>query len=129
MDIVSSFITHVRNSSAANKSFCTFRWSKLLEGIAKVLKDSGLIKGYEKVDLGSNKSDLKIKLKYVDSIPAITEIHTVSKPGCREYCNASNIPSILCGMGVVVMSTSRGVMSGFEASKAGVGGEVLCYVW
>ncbi|MDE6432395.1 MAG: 30S ribosomal protein S8 [Opitutales bacterium] len=129
MDIVSNFITHIRNSSAVNKGFCTFRWSNLLESIAKILKESGLIKGYEKIDIGNNKSDLKIALKYVDSVPAITEIRTVSTPGCREYCKANDIPTILGGMGVVIMSTSHGVMSGFGAKKAGVGGEILCYVW
>lgn len=129
MDIVSNFITHIRNNSGSGKKFCTFRWSNLLEGIARVLQENGLIKGYEKVDLGKNKFDLKILLKYVNSVPAITEILTVSTPGCREYCGVEDIPSILGGMGVVVLSTSRGIMSGFEASKARVGGEVLCYVW
>ncbi len=129
MDIVSDFITHIRNSSIASKKFCTFRWSGLLEGIARVLQENGLIKGYDRIDLGKNKSDLKIALKYIDSLPVITEIRTISTPGCREYCKSKNIPSILGGMGVVVMSTSRGIMSGFKASRAGVGGEVLCYVW
>ncbi len=129
MDIVSDFITHIRNSSAANKYTCTFRWSRLLEGIAQVLQENGLISSFEKVDAKNNRFDLKINLKYVNTIPAINEIRSVSTPGCRKYCKAKDIPSVLSGIGVVIMSTSRGVMSGFKAAKSGVGGEILCYVW
>jgi small subunit ribosomal protein S8 len=129
MDIVSDFITVIRNGSLAAKKSCSTRWSGLLEGIACVLKANGLIKNFEKIDGGNNKFSLKISLKYVNTVPAITEIRSVSTPGCRRYCGTGEIPSILGGMGIVVMSTSSGVLSGFEAAKRGVGGEVLCYVW
>lgn len=129
MDIVSDFITVLRNGSLAEKKSCSTQWSGLLEGIARVLKDSGMIKNFEKIDDGNNKFVLRINLKYVNSIPAITEIHTVSTPGCRQYCGIKKIPNVLGGMGLVIMSTSHGVLSGFEANKQGVGGELLCYAW
>lgn len=129
MDIVSDFITNIRNSSISGKKCCIFRWSMMLEGIANVLKENGLIKGYEKFEKENNKTFLKIDLKYTNTIPVINEIHTVSTPGCRKYCGIKDIPNILGGIGVVIMSTSRGVMSGFNAIKNGIGGEILCYVW
>jgi small subunit ribosomal protein S8 len=129
MDTGSDFISTVRNGSLAEKRSCSARWSGLLEGMARLLKDSGMIKSFEKIDGGNSKFSLKIDLKYVNGVPAITEIHTVSTPGCRRYCGAREIPSVLGGMGLVVMSTSRGVPSGFEANKLGVGGELLCYAW
>jgi small subunit ribosomal protein S8 len=129
MDIVSDFITVIRNGSLAAKRSCSTRWSGLLEGVARVLKDNGLIRNFEKIDGGNNKFSLKIDLKYVNSVPAITEIHSVSTPGCRRYCGVREIPSILGGMGFAIMSTSHGVLSGFEAAKHRVGGEVLCYIW
>ncbi|MDR0595130.1 MAG: 30S ribosomal protein S8 [Puniceicoccales bacterium] len=129
MDIVSDFFTVIRNGSSAEKKSCITRWSNLLEGVARVLKDNGMIRNFEKVDGGNNKFSLKIDLKYVNGIPAITEIHTVSTPGCRQYCGVGEIPSVLGGMGLVILSTSRGVLSGFEANKNGVGGELLCYAW
>jgi small subunit ribosomal protein S8 len=129
MDIVSDFITVIRNGSLAAKRSCLTRWSGLLEGIARVLKDNGLIRNFEKIDGGNNKFSLRIDLKYVNTVPAITEIHSVSTPGCRRYCGAGEIPSVLGGMGLVIMSTSRGVLSGFEAAKQGVGGELLCQIW
>ncbi|MDR1255910.1 MAG: 30S ribosomal protein S8 [Puniceicoccales bacterium] len=129
MDIVSDFISVIRNGSLAVKKSCSTRWSGLLEGIARVLKDNGMIKNFERIDGGNNKFSLKIDLKYVNSVPAITEISTVSTPGCRQYCRVKEIPSVLGGMGLVIMSTSHGVLSGFEANRQSVGGELLCYVW
>jgi small subunit ribosomal protein S8 len=129
MDIVSDFITVVRNGSRAAKWSCVTRWSGLLEGIAHVLKENGLIRGFEKIDEGNSKFFLRVDLKYVNTMPAITELRGVSTPGCRRYCGASKIPSISGGMGLVVLSTSHGVMAGSEAKKQGVGGELLCYIW
>ncbi|MDR2721193.1 MAG: 30S ribosomal protein S8 [Puniceicoccales bacterium] len=129
MDTVSDFISMVRNGSSAEKKYCFARWSSLLEGIARVLKDGGMIKNFEKISNGCNKFSLRIDLKYVNGVPAITEIHAVSTPGCRRYCGIRKIPNILGGMGLVVISTSHGILSGFEANKQGVGGELLCYAW
>jgi small subunit ribosomal protein S8 len=129
MDTVSDFISMVRNGSLAAKKSCLTRWSGLLEGISRVLKDSGMIGNFEKIDGGGNKFSLRIDLKYVNGVPAIAEIHTVSTPGCRRYCGVGEIPKVLGGMGIVIMSTSHGVLSGFEAGKRGVGGELLCYAW
>lgn len=130
MDVVGDFLTVLRNASAAKKASCVVQWSTLREGIAVILKKSGYIKDFAKshVDNGA-RIFLTISLKYVNGMPAITEIGRIGKPGCRRYASKAEIPSILGGMGECILSTSRGVMSGKDAKRSGVGGELMCYVW
>jgi small subunit ribosomal protein S8 len=128
MDVVGDFITIVRNASAASKGLCCAQWSALRAGIARILKENGYIKDYvsEKTDDGH--VVLKVFLKYVNGIPAITEIGRIGRPGCRQYAARNKIPLILGGMGECMLSTSKGILSGKEAKTKGLGGELMCYV-
>ncbi len=130
MDVVGDFLTVLRNASSAKKASCTVQWSKLREGIAVILKNIGYIKDFSKsqVDDGA-RTFLTISLKYVNGVSAITEIGRIGKPGCRRYTSKAEIPSILGGMGDCILSTSKGVMSGKDAKRSGVGGELMCYIW
>jgi len=128
-DPIADMLTRVRN---ANKSFheqVDVPASKMKERIAKVLKREGFIKDYQMIPAGVQ-GVLRIQLKYSSERErVINGITRVSKPGLRRYVGREEIPSIYGGMGVVILSTPRGVMSGRKARKQGVGGEVLAYVW
>ena len=95
--------------------------------IAEVLKQEGYIADY--VVEGETKKVLKITMKYFKRQPVIENLQRVSKPSCRLYCGSQNIPKVKDGMGIAILSTSRGVLSGKDAEKQNVGGEILCYVW
>ncbi|MDR2776648.1 MAG: 30S ribosomal protein S8 [Puniceicoccales bacterium] len=128
MDVVGNFITILRNASRANKANCCAQWSALKDGIAKILKDKGYIKDFVKEQMAEGHMVLKVFLKYVNGVPAITEIGRIGKPGRRQYASKEKIPSILGGMGECVLSTSKGILSGQVAKQLGVGGELICYV-
>ena len=102
--------------------------SKIKESIASVLLEEGYIKGFNSEESDSNKSNLNIELKYFDGKPVIEKLDRVSKPGLRVYKQTSEIPRVLGGLGVAVVSTSAGVMSDRKAREIGQGGEVLCVV-
>ncbi len=128
-DPVGDMLTRVRNASRALKDEVAMPSSKLLEAIARILKREGFIEDYS-VEQGQYCKVLLVKLKYThDRKQVITGIRRMSKPGRREYAPSSRLPKVLGGLGVAIMSTSRGVMTSKEASGHNVGGEVLCYVW
>jgi small subunit ribosomal protein S8 len=103
--------------------------SKIKTAIAEVLKDEGYIKGYSDVGEGPTRS-LKVELRYVSkNEPVLSGLKRISKPGLRVYAGADEIPRVYGGLGVAIVSTSRGVMSGAQARKQGIGGEVICHVW
>jgi small subunit ribosomal protein S8 len=129
MDIVGDFITILRNSSAARQVACMAQWSRLRVGIARILKNNGYVKDFGEERTADGRVFLRVVLKYVNGVPAIAEIGRISRPGRRKYALRGKIPSILGGMGECVLSTSRGVVSGREAQKLGVGGELMCYVF
>lgn len=130
MDVVGDFLTVLRNASSAKKASCVVQWSRLREGIAVILKNCGYIKDFSKsqTDDGA-RTFLTISLKYVNGVSAITEIGRIGKPGCRRYASIAEIPSILGGIGDCILSTSKGIMSGKDAKRSGVGGELMCYIW
>ena len=130
MDVVGDFLTVLRNASSAKKASCVVQWSRLREGIAVILKNSGYIRDFSKsqTDDGA-RTFLTISLKYVNGVSAITEIGRIGKPGCRRYASIAEIPSILGGIGDCILSTSKGIMSGKDAKRSGVGGELMCYIW
>jgi len=101
--------------------------SKSKKSIAQVLQDEGYIEGFE-VDENEGKPQLSVKLKYYDNAPVISKIQRVSKPGLRIYKNKDELPKVLGGLGVAIISTSKGVMADSQARQQGEGGEVLCYV-
>lgn len=126
-DPIADFLTRIRNANKALVPEVEVVYSKLKEGIAMLLKREGYIADY-RVE-GTNKKTLKVRLKFHGRKGVIEGIKRVSKPGLRQYVGADNIPRVLGGMGIAILSTPKGVMTGAEARKARVGGEVLCYVW
>ena len=133
-DPVADMLTRIRNASAARHTEVVMPSSKLKVEIARILKDEGYIREFSIVEAGSFKN-LTLELKYLGSNTGgskravITNLKRVSKPGLRIYAKRTEIPKVLNGLGIAILSTPQGVMSGRQAWRAGVGGEVLCYVW
>jgi len=126
-DPISDMLTRIRNAQRAEKASVSMPTSKLKLAIAKVLKDEGYIDGFV-VDGDVAKSQLTIALKYYAGAPVIERIERVSRPGLRIYKGVDDIPKVMGGLGVAILSTSRGVMTDRAARAAGIGGEVLCLV-
>jgi len=126
-DPIADMLTRVRNAQAASKVDVTMPSSKLKSAIAKVLQDEGYIAGFSSD--GAAKPTMTITLKYHEGRPVIDEIKRVSRPGLRIYKNKNELPRILNGLGVAIVSTSAGVMSDREARATGRGGEILCTVY
>ena len=126
-DPIADFLTRIRNGQAAGKSEVSMPSSKIKLAMAQVLKDQGYIDEFD-VTTEDGKSALRISLKYYQGRPVIDRIERVSKPGLRVYRGKDELPAILGGLGVAIISTSRGVMTDREARAAGHGGEVLCIV-
>lgn len=128
-DPVADMLTRVRNALMAGKEKVNIPSSSLKEDIARILKEEGFIKSYRLIE-DTKQGVLRITLKYSDPTePAIIEIRRISKPGRRVYVAAKEVPRVLNGLGVAIISTSKGVMTDRESKKQNVGGEVLCYVW
>jgi len=122
-------LTRVRNAITARHPKVDVPASKLKTEIARILKEEGYIANYKVAEEGVKKV-IKIYLKYApDNSPVITKIERVSRPGCRNYTGKSGIPRVQGGLGISILTTARGVMTGRTAHKEGVGGEVLCKVW
>ena len=125
-DPIADMLTRIRNGQSANKAAVTMPSSKLKQQIANLLKDEGYV---SKVETSSDaKSELTVSLKYFEGAAVIETIKRVSRPGLRIYKNAEELPKINNGLGIAVISTSKGLMTDRAARKAGVGGEVICYV-
>jgi len=125
-DPIADMLTRVRNAQSAAKVDVTMPSSKLKMAIAKVLQDEGYITGFSSD--GSVKPTLTISLKYFEGRPVIDELKRVSRPGLRIYKNKHELPKILNGLGIAIVSTSAGVMTDREARTSGRGGEILCTV-
>lgn len=128
-DPIADMLTRIRNSVMRGKSVVETPSSKLRCWILDVLKDEGFIIGYEKTKNVNGHSELLINLKYVDETPVIREITRISKPGKRVYSNSTSIPLVHNGLGVSIISTSKGVMTDKNARSQNVGGEILCTVF
>ena len=129
-DPIADFLTRIRNANSAGHRVVEIPASKLKLEITKILFDQGYILSY-KLENDRNQGTIKIALKY-DSItkdPVIKKLQRASTPGLRKYTGSADIPRVLNGLGVAIMSTSHGVMTGKQAKKENVGGEVLCYVY
>jgi small subunit ribosomal protein S8 len=126
-DPIADMLTRIRNAQSANKVEVSMPSSKLKASIANVLKDEGYITDCNTGDV-DGKATLTITLKYYEGKPVIEMIDRVSRPGLRRYESKDNLPNVLGGLGVAIVSTSKGVMTDRAARKAGYGGEVLCYV-
>ena len=128
-DTIGDFLTIIRNASAARKSSTITPHSKMREALLKILKNEGYIAGYSEGQNEKGFKTLEIHLKYVGNIPAITGIQRHSTPGRRLYYGACEIPRVLGGLGVAILTTSKGVMRARDAREQGVGGEFVCKVW
>jgi small subunit ribosomal protein S8 len=126
-DPISDMLTRIRNAQRAEKATVSMPSSKLKVSIAKVLLDEGYIEEFQVVDNG-NKPEINITLKYYAGEPVIERIDRVSRPGLRIYKGVDDMPKVMGGLGVVIVSTSQGVMTDRKARAAGIGGEVLCVV-
>ena len=127
-DPIADFLTRVRNGARAQKLEVLIPYSKIKAEIARVLKEEGYISDYS-VDTSGAHPRIKLINKLVDRSSAIAGLRRVSRPGLRRYVGADEIPRVLGGMGLAILSTSRGVVSGREARKQKLGGELLAYVW
>ena len=127
-DPIADFLTRVRNGVRAQQPEVLVPYSKIKAEIARVLKEEGYISDYS-VDTSGAHPRIKLINKLVDRSTAIAGLRRVSRPGLRRYVGADEIPRVLGGMGVAILSTSRGVVSGREARKQKLGGELLAYVW
>lgn len=129
-DPISDMLTRIRNAVMVRHDSVLMPTSKTKVAIAELFKKEGFIQGYEVVDAGTTKTNLKIHLYYHDrDDPAITGLKRVSSPGLRVYVGKGEIPRYFAGIGVAILSTSKGIMTGKDAWKNGIGGELLCYVW
>lgn len=128
-DPLGDMLTRIRNGAQARKAYITAPWSKLHEAVCKVLADEGYIRGYKVIDLGNNKKDMQVELKYDAGQPAIRELKRISSPGRRIYTQIKGLPQFYNGLGVRILSTPQGVMTDHKARAANVGGEILCQVF
>lgn len=127
-DPIADLLTHIRNGHAANKEMISIAYSQMKQAIANVLLDEGYIESFKVVDVTDAKKRLEIVLKYFHGKPVITTIKRVSKPGLRIYKGKEELPRVLGGLGISIVSTTKGVMSDRQARAIGQGGEVLCTV-
>ncbi len=128
-DPIADMLTRVRNALKARFQKVDVPASKLKTELARILKDEGYILNYKIVDDGNHKA-IRVYLKYTAAnAPVISHIERVSRPGCRVYVGSTEIPKVLGGLGVNILTTPKGVMTGKSARKEGVGGELLCQLW
>jgi small subunit ribosomal protein S8 len=126
-DPIADMLTRIRNAQRVDKTDVAMPSSKIKVAIAQVLKDEGYIEGYQVVD-NAGRAELHVALKYYAGRPVIERLERVSRPGLRIYKGRDAIPQVMNGLGVAIVTTSRGVMTDRKARSQGVGGEVLCYV-
>ncbi|MBA3883594.1 MAG: 30S ribosomal protein S8 [Chthoniobacterales bacterium] len=127
-DPIADLLTRVRNAAAVQKDEMFVPYSKIKNEVVRILKEEGYITDYS-LDTEGAHPRIKITNKIANRTSAITGLKRVSRPGLRRYVGAREIPRVLGGMGVAILSTSRGVLSGREAKKQNVGGELLAYIW
>lgn len=127
-DPISDFLTRWKNASRAKKQEFTAPYSKIKAEIARILQEEGYIWGFE-VDTSATHPVLKVKAKYQGSTPILNDLRRMSSPGMRQYVGATEIPRVLNGMGIAILSTPKGIMTGNQAKKQNVGGELLALVW
>ena len=127
-DPIADFLIRLKNASRANNDSFRAPHSKLKVEIARILKEEGYIWNYE-VDTAGKFPEIVVKTRFVDGVPALTDLKRVSKCGRRKYTGSQEIPRVLNNMGISILSTSKGVMTGHQARKDKVGGEIIAFVW
>ena len=127
-DVIGDMLTRIRNANNSKHETVDVPASNMKKAIADILVNEGYIKGYQVIEDGKQ-GVIRIALKYVGKQKAITGIKRVSKPGLRVYANCADMPRVMNGLGIAIVSTSKGIMTDKAARKANIGGEVLAFVW
>jgi len=127
-DPISDFLIRFKNASRAEREEFSAPHSKMKEEIARILTQEGYLWGYEVVEEGNFKS-IVARPKYIKDKPVLQDVKRMSKPGRRQYVNSTNIPRVLSGLGISIISTSSGILTGAQARRKKVGGELLAFVW
>ncbi len=127
-DVIADMLTRIRNANDAKHESVEIPASNMKKAIADILANEGYIKGYQIID-DNKQGIIKVTLKYVGKQKAITGLKRVSKPGLRIYANCEDLPKVMNGLGIAIVSTSKGIMTDKKARKENVGGEVLAFVW
>ena len=130
-DPIADFLTRVRNAQTAAHKVVDVPASNMKKSITKILHEKGYILDYKFEDTPNNQGNIKIALKYntKTKLPAIKKLTRISKPGLRKYADSTNLPRVINGLGIAILSTSKGVISDKEARDFNIGGEVICYVY
>jgi small subunit ribosomal protein S8 len=128
-DPIADFLTRVRNAIKAEKKTVQIPASKLKIGIAEIMKINRFVNDYSVIEKEGNKKFISIKLKYNDGINVIGGLRRISRPGIRRYVKSEKLPRVRNGLGIAVVTTSRGIMTGQQAKKLNIGGEVICAIW
>ncbi|MFL2604791.1 MAG: 30S ribosomal protein S8 [Flavobacteriaceae bacterium] len=130
-DPISDYLTRIRNANSSGHRVVDIPASKVKKEITKILFDQGYILSYKFEETQNNQGNIKIALKYdrITKEPVIKKLQRLSTPGLRQYAASDNLPRILNGLGISIVSTSKGVMTGKQAAKENVGGELICYVY
>ena len=130
-DPIADYLTRVRNAQMAEHKVVEIPASNMKKSITKILHDKGYILDYKFEDTSNNQGNIKIALKYnaQTKSPAIKKLTRISKPGLRKYTDSTNLPRVINGLGIAILSTSKGVISDKEARDFNIGGEVICYVY
>jgi len=126
-DPISDFLTRFKNAARAGNETFTAPYSQIKADIAEILKPEGYLWKYEVVT--GERTELKVSPKFVDGRPVLTDLKRVSKPGRRQYVGSQEIPRVMSGLGISILSTSKGVMSGTSAKRQKLGGEILANIW
>ncbi len=128
-DPIADMLTRVRNATRVKKKEVVIPSSKLKVEIAKLLKEEGYIRNFKAID-DNKQGILSVALKYTDDGQSvISGLRRISRPGCRLFCTRDSVPKVLDGLGIAIVSTSKGIMTGRRCEELGLGGEVLCFVW
>ena len=127
-DPIADMLTRIRNANAAKHATVAVPFSRIKESIANILKNEGYIVDYEIKEEGAIK-DIVVTLKFVDGEEVVKGLRRISKPGRRVYSSVENLPKVLGGLGIAIVSTPKGVLTDKECRKHSVGGEILCYIW
>ena len=129
-DTIADLLTRIRNASSAKHDTVDIPASNIKKAIVQILVDEGYVKSYQLIEDKNTQGILRVSLKYVDGKkPAISGLKRVSKPGLRIYTDVENMPKVLKGLGIAILSTSKGVMTDKKARQENVGGEVLAFIW
>ena len=129
LDPIADLLVRIKTGTKAKKDIIEVRTSKIVTNILKLLKEEGYIIDFEIKDIGNNKTTTLVTLKYKDNISSIMGVRQISKPGLRIYSEAEKLPKVLNGLGIAIISTSKGLMTDKSARKNNLGGEVIAYIW